>query len=382
MSSAQSNPPSATMAIVARGLVIALVVAAAGCSLFTDLGGFDDRAANPGGPDGGTLAEGGGPGGPDGEGGAPSCVADLQTDVTNCGRCGRNCAGGQCIAGECTPLIIAPNMPGASPLAVTGDSVYVGEDRDNGALWRMPKAGGKLDHLGNMDSVNAIVADATGAFFTSGKSTVLRFAPLAGDVQTVVDLQMRTHWARRIKSDLWFAGYRQPSGIILKVNGTDMTTVDTGGEGYGHFVADDKNVYVTTDFGPIEVYSIDPPAHVRSIATGSFFVSMLAQDSEALYAVANEDGAVLSFEKVSGTRTVIGQVPAEGETFFSVALDGDTLYVASTDGRIFRVAKSGGDAVPMASVDLPIRALEQDETFLYFTASSEDEGGLAGRLAK
>jgi hypothetical protein len=51
------------------------------------------------------------------------CI-DVQIDEANCGQCGNDCEGGNCIAGRCQPVILARNQINPHSITLTGAQVY------------------------------------------------------------------------------------------------------------------------------------------------------------------------------------------------------------------------------------------------------------------
>lgn len=97
------------------------VVLIAGC---TQLIGIDDTRIDT---DAGTT--------PGDDGGTPLvCTAPMTDcdgactstgdDALNCGRCGRSCGGGSCMAGACQPVDLITGLTGLNGLAVDADRVY------------------------------------------------------------------------------------------------------------------------------------------------------------------------------------------------------------------------------------------------------------------
>ncbi len=59
------------------------------------------------------------------------CLADIFTDPLNCGRCGHDCLGGQCVAGRCQPVTLTTFTKDRWYLAGNSTTVYVlGRDDD------------------------------------------------------------------------------------------------------------------------------------------------------------------------------------------------------------------------------------------------------------
>ncbi len=121
----------------------ALVVVATAC---TAIIGTRDLTYDPN-ADGGGTSSGNPPGPPgpppppgDGGGDAGNCVADLQNDPKNCGRCGHDCLGGACTMGVCQPKQLATALQGANSVAVDASYVYVSE-YIKGRISRIPKDG-------------------------------------------------------------------------------------------------------------------------------------------------------------------------------------------------------------------------------------------------
>ena len=54
---------------------------------------------------------------------APQCAADTSSDAHNCGACGHDCCGGQCVNGLCQPLVLASQQP--NPGWVVADDTHV-----------------------------------------------------------------------------------------------------------------------------------------------------------------------------------------------------------------------------------------------------------------
>lgn len=81
-------------------------------------------AAGSGGEGGGSAGAGGALCAPPLAACGASC-ADLETDAANCGECGYACGdGSSCAKGECTPVIVAPNVFAPYALALDSTNLY------------------------------------------------------------------------------------------------------------------------------------------------------------------------------------------------------------------------------------------------------------------
>jgi hypothetical protein len=64
-----------------------------------------------------------------------SC-GDTTKDEKNCGECGRDCRGGKCERGRCTPVVFAYNLAAPSNLVVTDEGVYWAEESSTSGIVR------------------------------------------------------------------------------------------------------------------------------------------------------------------------------------------------------------------------------------------------------
>ncbi len=104
------------------------------CSAENNSSGFAGSAngvggsssANGGHSAGGADAAGGaGVGGGGGGGGGGACTDDFTSDPNNCGLCGHDCLGGECLAGSCQPVSQAFPVPNPVGIYAHGDTLYI-----------------------------------------------------------------------------------------------------------------------------------------------------------------------------------------------------------------------------------------------------------------
>lgn len=102
--------------------------------------------------------------------------ADLATDALNCGRCGHDCLGGACEAGQCQPVKLGTVPSGEFVyISVSDEFVFASSSPngvDEGRIWRVPKSGGTP--LGVVQSRTASATAVVGStlYFANGLSEV------------------------------------------------------------------------------------------------------------------------------------------------------------------------------------------------------------------
>jgi hypothetical protein len=123
----------------------------------------------------------------DGGGGIPpgddaGCSADLSTDPAHCGRCDRDCAGGACQAGSCTPV---STVASPDPIRALGVSdTYLVWVTDRPQIVRAALDGGSQQPiLSPSASVNELVVAGPSIFYTTGD---LRRVSIDGTGDTIV----------------------------------------------------------------------------------------------------------------------------------------------------------------------------------------------------
>lgn len=150
------------MSSMRLGWGLAFALAMLGCG---SLLGLDDY--------GGTTASNSGTGAAGGTGvgtGAASCVnvlcgatcAVLDNDAKHCGACNHDCLGGECIEGECQPVLLDEGVPGESykHLVVAGDSVYWSVAAPD-EIRKIATQGGARVVVGAAPSTDFLAASAT-----------------------------------------------------------------------------------------------------------------------------------------------------------------------------------------------------------------------------
>jgi hypothetical protein len=311
-----------------------------------------------------------GTGANDGGGGGmpPTCdeTTDLTSDSENCGACGHSCLGGACVAGDCTPVVLAPDL-GANLMVVANDAVFVAGFGDISTL---SVNGGDVSVFWKHGSgtTTFMKSDGTSLFWTTAFESPgpgrISSQPLQGEsATTLAELSAPTLFAV------------QGTSLFFSEDGEIKVAPKTGGAASGLAVndgwvaaADDDHLYLATDdsiarmktdgtefttlksgtFSPrfIQVFedaiywvepahSLPPDGKVgrmmldgtqsEYLATGLYVVNGLAVDATGVY------WSVSGFDDMEGT---LAWLPSDGSPLASVVI-GEVGAVATDAAAIY-----------------------------------------------
>lgn len=285
----------------------------------------------------------------------PSCNADLQTDVHNCGACGHDCRGQPCAAGACQVTTVF-NDPLAQVHAMSialspADPAYVfvaasSTDSANGYVKRVPKTGpGTADNL-----VTGIYA--------------------AYDIIVAGD---DVYWS-------------QGDGVPQNARGIGRASRKPGGGssllntsvGQPDLLAADATALYWNLYDQPGLWTANrtAPANTRQLLGSS--VHGLAVDDTGLYLAIGDNsgaGSITAMAKDgSGPRAIAS------ETFpKSLALLGDQVYWGTdlkSIGVVRRASKAGGPVTDLAIGQNAPCCLAMDDRAVYFI-NAAPEGGIA-----
>jgi hypothetical protein len=180
-----------------------------------------------------------------------SC-GDVQNDPLSCGSCGHDCLGGGCVGGVCQPVTLAFGQNGALGIAVDATSVYFTTFYDDGAVMKVPLAGGTAIALASaQDSPMSLVVDGVNVYWTNWDGGTVMAAPIGGGSATTLA-----------------SGQSSPQGIVVDATSVYFTTGGTSAANY-----DDGTVMkVPIGGGP-----------ATALATGQNYPLGIAVDATSVY---------------------------------------------------------------------------------------------------
>jgi sugar lactone lactonase YvrE len=360
-------------------LVWLFLAFAAGCGTRTEL--YLQSGARSGA--GGSGSTGASSGSGSGGGGGVACTPDgLACDAAI--PCCTACVDGTCGSPACTkgegPVTLASGLIWPFGLVVDEASVYFTLYDGDGAVMKVPKAGGEAATLlAGLDYPDQMVMDDTHLYFTvSGAGQVLKMSKDGGDVTTLASRQggpsgiaadaTNLYWANNFSgslvsvsksggstitlvigeqipyrvaagtTDLFWSGFPPGLRAVPKTGGSAVQIVN----GNPRTMATDGDGVYWTDTGDATVKRADQDGsdlQIIAVLEGGAFPDGIAVDETHVYFTVGM--AVMKVDKLGGTAEVI----AEGQDLPAiVALDRSCVYWTNTsvfggNGSVMRAPK-------------------------------------------
>jgi hypothetical protein len=323
--------------------------------------------------------------------GAGGCGANLSDDPHNCGACGHDCLGGDCVAGSCQPVVFMGSQPqpirdlagydgaiywvtgndslsfcledcqippttlntvGGSEIAVGPGFVYVGAQQnkvtsvamDGGAIATVLESASTLREVA-VDSSNAYFSVANHDIYRTPLPNPIPIPPDGGPGPPVLTLLPDEPWAIAVDDKyVYAAGYNALYYVPKSPNGGTGTAVSDAKSiptyNAQHIAVDGEGVVWAIQDGGAARYSVVPPVGlVNALLDPSMVVTGIAAEPGHVY-VTVEGGTVGEVPSIGGTLTVLApnQLEARLPVVTAIAL----YWVAQTpdgDDAIMRLAK-------------------------------------------
>ena len=369
----------------AFGLLVALTTACGAIIGTRDLV-YDEKAG-----DGGSSGAGDGSssssssssssGGGDASGDGPTtCVADLQTDKANCGRCGHDCLGGACTKGKCEAVTLTV---ATEPLGITvvGDTVFFTEYFDD-AVWKV-----KTDGTGAAAHTNGVLGHAWGITDDGANLYVAARGPSDGGVYKCPIADCKDAALKKLTDEssidiqhragvLYFTGFNVQDVFKIGVDGSGKASMTSSSSPF-HVAVDDAHVYFTNNTNsllriPIGGGAQEPVGPQGGSRAGGVFV-----DGTRVYWSDPFDSKAAPLRSKAKSLAG-GVVDYANPDYNTVGIVADATWVywtnagsapgTSTDGSVLAKCVDGtGDVVELAKGLVNPIGIAQDAKAIYFT---------------
>jgi sugar lactone lactonase YvrE len=406
----------------------AAAVWAAACSLVTSFNGLEAAGTNAvdaaasgsdasveadaagpadSGPDGGTDV---GPASDDGmptDEGNPTdtgaCSPDVAADPLNCGACGHSCLGGDCMSGECQPVVLAATN-GSVGIAIDSTFVYWA-DSDAGAIRKVSKALTRIGMPSTVasgaaaQSVQSVASDGSYVYWTNKGPTgqVRRALPTGAAMATIATNQNQPDWiASNGTTVAWTnQGSNQVMSAPAGASSATPTQLNVTGENGtlpAGIAIDSANVYYATKTAGGGLAEAVPLTGGPVSELGTATYVGIAADATNVYWTGGFSNPIVSQNTKAGTTATV-KIIATGAALtcpLGIASDGANVYfldqgttssgtIVANAGALYRIPIGNGGTLPPPLVRglTDPQGIAVDDSAVYWVT-----GGLGGSVMK
>ena len=259
-------------------------------------------------------------------GGTTTCVADLMTDPLNCGQCGHDCLGGECLAGMCQPVLLGAEVGSLSfNVVVVGDNLYWVSGDGNGlsAVVGLPTAGGTMEVLGDLGAEGRAVAVVADSIFATALAAEfdggLYRMPITGGVPAKESLNHFAATGLYRDADALYYTERAEGLIVRAPFGGAFPTTIASGQNDPYWVAGNSTHLFWTRLGDGVVVRYEKQGGVEEVfATGNDNPGYIDASEES---VCWADASTLRCATPAGASVNSVLVP-----YANIAVDGTDVY--------------------------------------------------------
>ncbi|MEO6419002.1 MAG: hypothetical protein ABIP39_06320 [Polyangiaceae bacterium] len=271
-------------------------------------------------------------------------------DPRRCGPRALDCEGGMCIGGRCTPVVLAGNVD-PNLIAQDADRVYV-TDAKRGAIYAVPKDGGKLETLATLEFPSSGIAVGDGlVFFASSRA--VHSVPVHGGADTVVAPVPTNANALALRGSSIYVLDSQAFGSVSAIDRATGTIrkISITASLPRAVTADGDRAYWSESFGEFfaEGGKADPTALGQDHSLSNV-AAIVADDTNLYFTDASDRGRVGKIAKSGGPIATVQSLAYAG----GLALTGDDLFVGQlggpdgTGGALVKISKRTGEVTPLA----------------------------------
>lgn len=333
----------------------------------------------------------------------------LSTDPQNCGVCGRDCLGGECVAGLCQPVQLGGGFTNPSAVVLSDTHVYFREGAQGaGRVVRIAKAGGALEVVAQgVSNLAAVALGGEQLYFASGNAAVLgqgqvlrsnldgtsslAFSPLrAPGIARVIVPGLNVWYTEQAALDTFV--YRAP--LLSQGEGGAGVEVafETVPGRLTSMTVDSGCLFYVTTAAPQEILrnctpGVSAEVHYAGTSGDIAFQPAASTDEGHLYFAQGNTLSRIALDPPAAPEGLISgrvQPPSvDEEALYYMTLTGGADGAGCSDAyALFRASKAPGAGAPTLLLAPPLScptAMASDETSLYWVSA---DGAALLKLAK
>jgi hypothetical protein len=300
------------------------------------------------------------------------CEVDSLRDATHCGRCGHDCGGGACVDGACMPVTVAQLDGRAAAMQLAGPAVFVSLRT---SIVRVDVATGAVVTSTTTEEDPVFAVDETHVYWAGDEADgALRRVPLAGGAAEVLAPVTNA------------GGLALDEQAVFLTDHDHVTSVPKAGgaaKDLGLFInalhgiaVDDADAFFfrDTDLGSLTRVAKSGASSAELIWGKA--IEDLVIDEQRAYVALRDEGPY-AIDKTGTLGALLASRPGVG----ALAVDATDVYFSTDDGLVLRVAKSGGEPVTVAADQATIVDVAVDDAGVYWLRSGADSAELV-RVSK
>ncbi|MBI5536342.1 MAG: hypothetical protein HY898_26715 [Deltaproteobacteria bacterium] len=304
-----------------------------------------------------------------------TCEASLKDDPANCGACGHDCLGSECLQGMCKPLLVADGLQSPNGIAVNAKWL-VWTNYYGGTVYKAPlplstPSGATLLSI-STGGPGAIVIDDVNTYWAeSDVGTVMQVLTEVGGLPTYLAVGLdRPAGLAQDATSVYVSTRGTVTSLseikrIPKSGGTAIA-IASDAAGASGLAIDAASVYwANSTTGVIWKAPLDLSGTPTQLAAGQASPLGVAVDNVSVYWTSSSAAVVMKVPKAGGTATKLstGMNPTAG-----IVVDGAFAWFAeTTSGSIRRVSTQGGPYQTIVYGALSPLNLAIDSKLVYWT---------------
>ncbi len=266
----------------------------------------------------------------------PCDGADLQTSPSHCGACDHNCQGGDCVVGQCQPIVLTENLQSVRDMAMDATHLYW-LTSDDGHVERIEKNGGLRELLAsNQQNGRRIATSDANIYWTLPSGKNLKFTSKTPGSQVM-----------QIPGNV-----PDTTGITIAAGKMFVTHGISGNGAVAQWTLPNAN---KKDL----LANLQYPTEIVATPEFAFFIDDVAG--------ANND-VLIKLPVDAGAETTLSQ---GFHKVTDLAVDTDFVYVAEDGGRLLRISALGDQLELSKSTDR-VTSLAVDSRHVYWTTTATD----------